>query len=82
MELADLSALQPPPHLRSLFADDPGRAERFTFELADLRVDLSKQRITDDLMSSLLGLAADVGVESRRDAMFAESSRTGGRDLS
>ncbi len=71
MELADLSALQPPPHLRSLFADDPARAERFTFELADLRIDVSKQRITDDLMSSLLGLAADSGVEARRDAMFA-----------
>lgn len=71
MDLADLSALQPPAHLRSLFADDPERAARFTFEIADLRIDLSKQRITDDLLTMLLGLAADSGVEARRDAMFA-----------
>ncbi len=71
MELADLAQLQPPPHLRTLFADDPGRAERYTVQLADLRIDMSKQRITDELLAALLELAVDRGVEARRDAMFA-----------
>ena len=71
MELADLSNLAPPPHLRSLFVDDPGRAERYAFDVAGLRVDLSKQRITDEIITALLELADHRGVERRRDAMFA-----------
>ncbi|HEY9251761.1 MAG TPA: glucose-6-phosphate isomerase [Nocardioides sp.] len=59
------------PDLRSWFADDPGRASRFTFEAADLHVDLSKDLVTDDLLASLLALAEQVGLESRRDAMLA-----------
>ena len=34
-------------HLRTLFAQDPGRAERFTAEAAGLFLDYSKNRITD-----------------------------------
>mgnify|MGYP002714537718 CR=1 FL=1 len=30
------------PDLRRWFADDPGRVERLTFDLADLRIDLSR----------------------------------------
>ncbi|MDG1188765.1 MAG: glucose-6-phosphate isomerase [Ilumatobacter sp.] len=71
MELADLANLAQPPHLRTLFANDPTRAERYVFRVADLRVDVSKQRITDDLVKSLIELAQSVGVEERRDAMFA-----------
>ncbi|NYI77926.1 glucose-6-phosphate isomerase [Nocardioides panzhihuensis] len=59
------------PDLRSWFADDPGRASRFTFEAADLHVDLSKDLITDDLLAGLLALAEQVGLEARRDAMLA-----------
>lgn len=59
------------PDLRSWFADDPGRASRFTFEAADLFVDLSKDLITDDLLAALLALAEQVGLEARRDAMLA-----------
>ncbi|MEU6134228.1 glucose-6-phosphate isomerase [Nocardioides sp. NPDC047086] len=58
------------PDLRSWFADDPGRASRFTFEAADLHVDLSKNLLTDDLLATLLALAEQVGLEARRDAMF------------
>ena len=71
MELADLANLAQPPHLRTLFADDSKRAERYVFNVADLRVDVSKQRITDDLIGSLIELAQSAGVEQRRDAMFA-----------
>jgi glucose-6-phosphate isomerase len=58
-------------HLRRLFADDPGRAARFTATGAGLFLDYSKHRITDETLSLLLDLARAAGVESRRDAMFA-----------
>jgi glucose-6-phosphate isomerase len=58
------------PTLRELFAADPTRAQRYTFDCADLRVDLSKHWLTDEVLASLLALARDTGVEARRDAMF------------
>jgi glucose-6-phosphate isomerase len=58
-------------HLRKLFADDPGRAERFSVEGAGLFLDYSKNRITDETISLLLQLAEARGVTQRRDAMFA-----------
>jgi glucose-6-phosphate isomerase len=58
-------------HLRQLFADDPGRAERFAVEGAGLHLDYSKNRITDETIDLLLRLACERGVAERRDAMFA-----------
>jgi glucose-6-phosphate isomerase len=58
-------------HLRALFADDPGRAERFCGEGAGLFIDYSKNRITDETLRLLLRLAEERGVAKRRDAMFA-----------
>ena len=58
-------------HLRTLFAEDPGRAERFTAEGAGLFLDYSKNRITDETLALLLRLAEKRGVTARRDAMFA-----------
>ena len=57
-------------HLRQLFADDPGRAERFTVEGAGIFLDYSKNRITDETIALLLDLAKARGVAERRDAMF------------
>ena len=57
-------------HLRQLFADDPGRAERFTVEGAGIFLDYSKNRITDETIGLLLDLAKARGVTERRDAMF------------
>jgi glucose-6-phosphate isomerase len=57
-------------HLRTLFADDPGRAERFTAEGAGILLDYSKNRITDETMQLLLHLAEERKVAARRDAMF------------
>jgi glucose-6-phosphate isomerase len=57
-------------HLRKLFADDPGRAERFSAEGAGLFLDYSKNRITDETLRLLLQLAEERGVAKRRDAMF------------
>jgi glucose-6-phosphate isomerase len=58
-------------HLRRLFADDPGRAERFSAEGPGLFLDYSKNRITDETLKLLLQLAEERGVAKRRDAMFA-----------
>ncbi|WP_432534586.1 glucose-6-phosphate isomerase [Kineococcus arenarius] len=59
------------PDLRGWFAQDPQRAERLTLEVADLRVDLSKNLVTDETVELLLQLAEQTGVPARRDAMFA-----------
>ena|SRR5260364_323639 len=60
------------PHkLRRLFDADPHRAERYTFDVADLHVDLSKNLLTDEIRDALLELAAQMRVTERRDAMYA-----------
>ncbi len=58
-------------HLRELFADDPGRAERLSLEAVGIYLDYSKNRITDETLRLLLQLARESGLEARRDAMFA-----------
>ncbi|MBM4180742.1 MAG: glucose-6-phosphate isomerase [Betaproteobacteria bacterium] len=58
-------------HLRTLFARDRKRAERFSLELDDLLLDYSKNLIRPQTMKLLLKLAREAGVESLRDAMFA-----------
>jgi glucose-6-phosphate isomerase len=56
--------------LRSLFSDDPQRADRFTIEAAGLFLDYSKNRITDETRKLLLQLAQESGLRERIDAMF------------
>src|SRR6185436_3962572 len=57
-------------HLRTLFADDPERGERFTLEAAGLFLDYSKNRITDETVSLLCQLAGECGLGPRIEAMF------------
>src|SRR5579872_1694928 len=57
-------------HLRSLFANDPSRADRFSAEAAGLYLDYSKNRITDETVRLLVGLADACGLRARIDAMF------------
>jgi glucose-6-phosphate isomerase len=57
-------------HLRQLFADDPGRGERLVAEAAGLVLDYSKQRVTDETVRLLVGLADESGVPERIEAMF------------
>ncbi len=58
-------------HLRELFAEDAGRVGRMTLPVADLVMDFSKQRATEETISLLLALAERAEVTARRDAMFA-----------
>ena len=59
------------PDLRGWFATDAGRAERFTLQAGDLTVDLSKNLLTDEILTQLLQLAKDTDVTGRFQAMIA-----------
>ncbi|MDO4640775.1 MAG: glucose-6-phosphate isomerase [Neisseria sp.] len=58
-------------HMRELFEQDPKRAERYWLEVGGLKLDYSKNRITDEILQGLMALAREAGVEERRKAMFA-----------
>jgi glucose-6-phosphate isomerase len=58
-------------HLRQLFAEDAGRAERFTIKALDLYFDYSKHRITSETMQLLIELAEQSGLRERIEAMFS-----------
>src|SRR5512139_4137912 len=57
-------------HLRTLFADDPGRGERMTAEDLGIYLDYSKNRVTGRTLKLLLQLAVESGLRERIDAMF------------
>jgi glucose-6-phosphate isomerase len=57
-------------HLRDLFADDPGRFERYSFTACDLFFDYSKQRVNDETLSLLLELARSVDLAGWIERMF------------
>ena len=59
------------PDLRGWFAADADRAERLSFPLADLHVDLSKNLITDEILASLVRLAEQTGVAARYADMLS-----------
>jgi glucose-6-phosphate isomerase len=70
--LTSLASFAPREHLRDLFANDPGRADRFFLKVGEhLFVDYSKNLITQDSMQALFALARKTGVEALRDQMFA-----------
>ena len=57
--------------LRELFATDPTRVERLTFDACGIVADLSKHRITPETISDLVALAEQSGLRAHIDAMFA-----------
>ncbi|MCX5424979.1 glucose-6-phosphate isomerase [Streptomyces sp. NBC_00078] len=58
------------PRLRELFAQDPGRAERYVVRVGDLRIDYSKHLVNDETLALLRELAVATDVSGLRDAMF------------
>jgi glucose-6-phosphate isomerase len=56
--------------LRDLFAEDATRGERLTAEGAEIYLDYSKSRITDETLRLLLELAEESGLPERTEAMF------------
>jgi len=57
-------------HLRTLFADDAKRGESLNAEAAGIYLDFSKNRVTDETLALLRGLAEESGLRERIDAMF------------
>jgi glucose-6-phosphate isomerase len=57
-------------HMRTMFAQDPERFERFSLRMEDLLFDYSKNRITEETIRLLLALARHADVEGWRDRMF------------
>ncbi|MCL5020019.1 MAG: hypothetical protein M1426_06110 [Patescibacteria group bacterium] len=58
-------------HLKELFSQDFGRADKFSIQVGDLLLDYSKNRITQETMKLLFDLARACEVEKKRDSMFA-----------
>lgn len=58
-------------HLRDLFAADPGRGESLTVDGADLHLDYSKNRLTDETIRLLVAVARRAGLAERIEAMWA-----------
>ncbi|MHB8908830.1 MAG: glucose-6-phosphate isomerase [Syntrophales bacterium] len=58
-------------HLRTLFAESPGRGERLTAEGAGIYLDYSKNRVTDETIELLVRLAGECGLREQIEAMFA-----------
>ena len=57
-------------HLRDLFAGDAERGDRMNAEAAGLYLDYSKQRVSDETLRLLLGLADACDLRGRIAAMF------------
>ena len=57
--------------IKALFAADGTRGERLTAEAAGVFLDYSKNRVTDETLTLLLGLADAAQLRERIDAMFA-----------
>ena len=55
--------------LRELFAIDPSRAQRYVAQVADLRIDWSRQPVTDEVLGSLRSAAQTAGVCERFRAL-------------
>src|SRR5579864_6321550 len=64
------SALEPI-RIADLFDDDPQRAQRFCFEAASLRADLSRNLLDSGTLRALVALARAAGVERQRDDLLA-----------
>jgi len=56
--------------MKDLFAADPERFKKFSFRHRDILVDCSKNRITEETIGLLCGLADEVGVKQAIDSMF------------
>jgi len=57
-------------HMRNLFAEDPGRFNRFSLCLHDLVFDYSKNIITEKTLALLVELAQECGLAGAIEAMF------------
>lgn len=58
-------------HLRALFAGDVTRGETMTLDAADLHLDYSKNRMTEETLRLLVAVARRAGLAERIEAMWS-----------
>ena len=58
-------------HIKSLFASDSERKNKFTINFNDFEFDYSKNRITEETINYLLELANEVDLKGAIDAQFS-----------
>ena len=59
-------------HMRDLFARDPRRFEKFSIGFDDILVDFSKNRITEQTLDLLTGLARETALEDANVQRFID----------
>ncbi|MBW1678578.1 MAG: glucose-6-phosphate isomerase [Deltaproteobacteria bacterium] len=57
-------------HMKTLFAEDPERFNKFSIRFNDILVDYSKNRIRDETLKLLLGLAEEINLKDAIEKMF------------
>ncbi len=57
-------------HMKTLFAEDPQRFDKFSIRLNDMMVDFSKNRITEETINLLVALAEVSGLKNAIENMF------------
>ena len=60
-----------PLRMKDLFAADPERFEKFSLRFRDILVDYSKNRVTDETLQLLFGLAEEVALKDAVEQMFS-----------
>lgn len=58
-------------HMKKLFAEDPDRFRKFSVRFNDILVDYSKNRISEETLKLLIGLADEIGLRDAIDKMFS-----------
>ncbi|MEJ6474779.1 glucose-6-phosphate isomerase [Pseudoalteromonas piscicida] len=58
-------------HLKTMFANDPQRFDKFSRQIPGVLFDFSKQRIDDQTFSEFMQLAKECDIASWRDKMFS-----------
>lgn len=69
--LARLSETHKDRRITGLFDSDPDRFSAFSCRFGDLLLDFSKTNLDADILTTLIDLTRDCGLEARRDAMFS-----------
>ena len=58
-------------HMKTLFAEDPQRFEKFSSRFNDLLIDFSKNRITEETLKLLIALAKECELKKAIEKMFS-----------
>ncbi len=61
-------------HLRDLFKKEPQRFDEFSIRFEDILLDYSKNRITSETRTLLIGLAEECGLKAAIEAMYTGES--------